>query len=114
MSEARKSVEQIVDEVIATNYDDADSADALRALLSTRSLNADDVHSLISAVIELDRAQRTLVDAVAEAIADRGSLAAAQLIRDTDPDDDLWSNYLGPMLDRLEYDYTKYTKASTA
>lgn len=47
-----------------------------------------------------------LVAAVSEAIAGRGSVEAARLIRDTDPDDDLWKNYLGPMLDSLEEDYT--------
>lgn len=57
--------------------------------------------------IRADRAQRTLVDAVAEALDDRGSHAAANLVRDTDPDDDLWNNYLGPMLDDLEHDYTR-------
>lgn len=47
-----------------------------------------------------------LVAAVSDAVAGRGSAEAARLIRNTDPDDDLWKNYLGPMLDSLEEDYT--------
>lgn len=51
-----------------------------------------------------------LIDAVAKALEDRGATAAAQLVRDTDPEDDLWNNYIGPMLDELEDDYTKIAK----
>ncbi|MGO3233740.1 MAG: hypothetical protein ACTIKT_09755 [Microbacterium sp.] len=47
----------------------------------------------------------TLTDAVAAALDDRGAHDAARLVRETDPDDDLWNNYLGPMLDELERDY---------
>lgn len=56
--------------------------------------------------IEADRRQHDLIAAVAEALDDRGAHRAAQLVRDTDPDDDLWRNYLGPMLDQLQTDYS--------
>lgn len=57
--------------------------------------------------VELDRRQRDLVEVVSEALDERGAQQAARLVRDTDPQDDLWNNYLGPMLDSLEEDYTR-------
>lgn len=61
----------------------------------------------ITAAIKAEAAQHNLIDEVARVLDDREAHAAAQLVRDTDPDDDLWSNYIGPMLDSLEDDYTK-------
>lgn len=66
--------------------------------------------ALVNTAVELDRAQRGLVEAVAEVLDDRDAHAAAQLVRDTDPDDDLWKNYFGPMLDELQADYTASAK----
>lgn len=86
-------------EQIALDHVDDDGSDLAKSMVST-----------IVSAIEADRAQRTLVDVVAEVLDDRGSAAAAQLVRDTDPDDDLWNNYLGPMLDSLEDDYTRMEK----
>lgn len=63
--------------------------------------------ALVSKALEIDRKRRNLIEVVAEALDDRDAHAAAQLVRDTDPDDDLWKNYLGPMLDGLQDDYTK-------
>lgn len=62
--------------------------------------------ALVRYAVELDRAQRGLAEAVAEVLDDRGAHDAAQLVRDTDPDDDLW-DYLGPLLDDLQTDYTR-------
>lgn len=86
-------------EQIALDHVDDDGSDLAKSMVST-----------IVSAIEADRAQRTLVDAVAEVLDDRGAASAAQLVRDTDPDDDLWNNYFGPMLDSLETDYTKIAK----
>lgn len=66
----------------------------------------DDMRAFAQIAIEEDRKRRGLVEAVAEVLDDRDADAAAQLVRDTDPDDDLWKNYFGPMLDELEADYT--------
>lgn len=65
------------------------------------------IKGVIAEAIEADRAQRGIVALIAEAIDDRGSVEAAELVRDTDPDDDLWNNYIGPMLDSIEADYTR-------
>lgn len=46
-----------------------------------------------------------LIGEVADVIEARGSTAAADLIRNTDPDDDLWT-YLGPVIDSIEEDYS--------
>lgn len=92
-----KTPEQIADDVLA---EDA------RSNWGMAIPNRVKVRNLLVAAIEADRAQRTLIDAVADALDGRGATAAAQLVRDTDPEDDLWNNYLGPMLDALEEDYT--------
>lgn len=63
--------------------------------------------ALVREAVIIDRRQRGLVEAVAEVLDDRDAEQAAQLVRDTDPDDDLWKNYFGPMLDELEDDYTR-------
>jgi len=63
--------------------------------------------ALVGRAVQLDRSRRNLVEVVAEALDEREARAAAQLVRDTDPDDDLWNNYLGPMLDSLQEDYTR-------
>lgn len=68
--------------------------------------SADYIRAQIIEAIEADRAQRSLVTLVAEALDDRGATLAADLVRDTDPDDDLWNCYIGPMLDSIEHDYT--------
>ena len=95
-----KTPEQIANEVC--NAEPNDWAAAQWAM------KPEDVRASIVAAIEADRAQRSpLIEAVAQVIEDRGSHAAAALIRDADPVDDLWNNYLGPMLDELEADYTK-------
>ena len=47
-----------------------------------------------------------LTEAVASVLDDRGAHQTAQLVRDTDPDDDLWNNYFSPMIDQIESDYT--------
>ena len=47
-----------------------------------------------------------LIMAVADALDERDAHEAARLVRDTDPDDDIWNNYVGPMLDELEEAYT--------
>ena len=65
-----------------------------------------DLAEFAVAAIIADRAQRDLVQVVADALDDRGAHAAAGLVRGTDPDDDLWNCYLGPMLDQLQTDYT--------
>lgn len=70
-----------------------------------RNIDAGNWRSLIIDAIEADRAQRGIVAQVAEALDGRGATAAAQLVRDTDPDDDLWNNYIGPMIDSIEDDY---------
>lgn len=62
--------------------------------------------TLVRYTVELDRRQRDLVEVISEALDDRGAQQAARLVRDTDPQDDLWNNYLGPILDSLEDDYT--------
>lgn len=69
-----------------------------------------EILAMIQTAIEADREQRTLNDAVAEVLDQRGADKAAQLVRDTDPDDDLWNNYFGPMLDELELDYTRFAR----
>lgn len=64
-------------------------------------------------MIDVDRYGRDLVEVIAEAIEQRpgeSAARAADLIRDTDPDDDLWNNYIGPMLDSLEDDYGRGTE----
>lgn len=66
-----------------------------------------DVLRLIIAAIEADRAQRDIPAQIAGILDGRGARSAAQLVRDTDPDDDLWNNYIGPMIDSIEDDYTK-------
>lgn len=67
----------------------------------------DIVIQMIRDAIEADRAQRDIVAQIAEILDARGADAAAALVRDTDPDDDLWNNYIGPMIDGIENDYTK-------
>lgn len=61
---------------------------------------------IIERAIEADRAQRGIIEQIAECLDGRGAVAAAALVRDTDPDDDLWNNYIGPMIDSIEDDYT--------
>lgn len=68
------------------------------------------LETLVRYAVEADRRQRTLITAVVEILDDREAHAAARLVRETDPDDDLWKNYLGPMLDSLEDDYTAMAK----
>ena len=68
------------------------------------------IESQMVAAIEADRAQRNIIECIAEALDDRGAKDAAQLVRDTDPDDDLWNNYVGPMLDSIEDDYTRMAR----
>lgn len=70
----------------------------------------DVVIQMIRDAIETDRAQRNLIEYIAKALEDRGAEDAAQLVRDTDPDDDLWNNYVGPMLDSIEDDYTRMAR----
>lgn len=69
--------------------------------------DAEQVQDIAIRAIEADRTQRGLIELVAEALDERNAGTAAQLVRDTDPDDDLWNNYLGPMLDSLQHDYTR-------
>ncbi|MCI2958237.1 hypothetical protein MN032_11060 [Agromyces atrinae] len=64
------------------------------------------LEAIVAAAIKIDRAERDLIEVVAEVLDDRGATDAAALVRDTDPADDLWNNYVGPMLDSLEEDYT--------
>ena len=72
-----------------------------------------DLRRIMVAAIKADRAQRGIIELGAEVLDDRDSSDAAQLARDTDPDDDLWNNYVGPMIDSIEEDYTKLaTEAS--
>lgn len=73
-----------------------------------------EVAGLVAAGIEADRAQRNIIAQVAEVLDDRGAHAAAQLVRDTDPDDDLWNNYIGPMIDSIEDDCTGMAKEINA
>lgn len=70
-----------------------------------------DLTDLVREAVINDRKQRGLVEAVAEVLDDRDADEAAQLVRDTDPDDDLWKNYFGPMLDELEADYSSFAEA---
>jgi hypothetical protein len=65
------------------------------------------VRQLIIEAVDLDREQHNMITALAAVLDDRDAHAAAQLVRDTDPDDDLWNNYVGPMIDSVEDDYTK-------
>lgn len=65
------------------------------------------LQALARYAIGLDRDQRDLVTVTAEVLDQRGANTAAELVRQTDPQDDLWNNYLGPMLDELEGDYTR-------
>ena len=74
------------------------------------SPTGDDYRRVMRLAIEADRAQRNLIECIAEALDDRGAKDAAQLVRDTDPDDDLWNNYVGPMLDSIEDDYTRMAR----
>lgn len=90
------------------------AADAFAAhdLESIRESSTEEVFQMITEAIEADRAQRNIIAQVAEVLDDRGAHAAAQLVRDTDPDDDLWNNYVGPMIDSVEDDYTRMAKES--
>lgn len=72
------------------------------------------MQAMMVAAIEADRAQRGIIAEVVEVLDDRGAHAAAQLVRDTDPDDDLWNNYIGPMIDSIEDDYTGMAKEINA
>lgn len=72
------------------------------------------LQELMVTAINADRAQRDLVALIAETLDDRGATDAADLVRDTDPDDDLWNNYIGPMLDSIEDDYTRMAKEINA
>lgn len=76
--------------------------------------NHRNIRSMIATGIKRDRAQRGIIAQVAEVLDDRGAHAAAQLVRDTDPDDDLWNNYIGPMIDSIEDDYTGMAKEINA
>lgn len=96
-----KNPYEIAQEKLPEFIGDSDTSDGF---------DRDDLKDFAALVIETDRREHTLVDAVADALVERGAHAAAQLVRDTDPDDDLWNNYLGPMLDQLEADYTHMAK----
>lgn len=63
-------------------------------------------HEVIATYLGDNRAY-TMIDLIADALNQRGSDVAAELVIDTDPDDDLWKNYIGPMIDSIEADYTK-------
>jgi hypothetical protein len=93
-----KNPEQVAKEILG----DTDTT----TMWSDRESGWVTIKSQIAAAIEADRAQRNLIECIAEALDDRGAEGAAQLVRDTDPDDDLWNNYVGPMLDEIEADYT--------
>lgn len=83
-------------------------------LLPYDDIDQDQFTPVVIAAIEADRAQRGIIAQVAEVLDDRGAHAAAQLVRDTDPDDDLWNNYIGPMIDSIEDDYTGIAKEINA
>ena len=68
-------------------------------------------HEVIASYLGENRAY-TMVDLIADALDGRASEAAAELVRDTDPDDDLQNNYIGPMIDSIEIDYTKMAEES--
>lgn len=72
------------------------------------------LHGAIVDAIEIDRAQRGIIAQIVGVLDDRGAHAAAQLVCDTDPDDDLWNNYIGPMIDSIEDDYTGMAKEINA
>lgn len=63
---------------------------------------------MMIAAIEDDRAQRfPLIEAVADALADRygDDDDTAAWVRDTDNEDDVWSEYIGPMLDDIREEH---------
>lgn len=71
------------------------------------------VQTLIVSAIEADRAQRDLYELIAEQLDERASLEAddaevasraASEIR-SDLHDDIWSSYVGPMLDELQEEF---------
>jgi len=77
-------------------------------LLGTKSLSYEEgLNALVEEAASQEREHRTLIEVIAEELDRRGARAAAQLARDTDPDDDIRNNYLNPMLATLERDYTR-------
>ena len=92
------------------NAPDTDEIDLIDRIAAEAEWGGGSLHDLMVAAIEADRAQRDLIECIAEALDDRGAKDAAQLVRDTDPDDDLWNNYVGPMLDSIEDDYTRMAR----
>lgn len=96
-----KTPEQIAGEI----------ADATRF----RPITNADVAGVALRAIEADRAQRTIVSLVADVIDARHAQhksPAADLVRNTDPDDDLWNNYIIPMVESIEQDYTAAAAAN--
>ena len=106
-----KTPEQIADETMEA-FTIIDAEPELDILGDVEECSVSYISEQIAAAIRADRAQRNLIECIAEALDDRGAEDAAQLVRDTDPDDDLWNNYVGPMLDSIEDDYTRMARES--
>lgn len=73
-----------------------------------------DIIAQIEEILGERSAPRIIIDQIAEILDDRGAHAAAQLVRYTDPDGDLWNNYISPMIDSIEDDYTRMAKEINA
>lgn len=100
-----KTPEQIATEAMnAFTVTDRDEELGIDGDVEERSVGF--IQTVIQQAIEADRAQRGIIEEIADVLDARGAAAAAQLVRDTDPDDDLW-NYISPMIDEIEDDYTK-------
>lgn len=111
---AKAAAQSVID---ANDLEQEDGENPLAALgwaMGGQMEYEDALIQFAAAAIEADRAQRGIIAQVAEVLDDRGATAAAQLVRDTDPDDDLWNNYIGPMLDSIEDDYTGMAKEINA
>jgi hypothetical protein len=64
------------------------------------------IRAFLVEAVELARSDYSMIDSIASVLDDRDAPEAAALVRDTDPDDDLWNNYVGPMIDEIQEDYT--------
>lgn len=70
--------------------------------MGTHEHDRDDLWAAIAtAAIEADRAQHNLLEAVANALRDRGLPEHAAYVAEWGDPDEIWAEFIGPMLDQI-------------
>lgn len=82
-----------------------------KSIYNISAEHAEEFREAMVVAILADRAQRdeSVAAAVAKALRDRGSEAAATWVEDPDNADEVWQNYLGPVVDEIEIEHSGNT-----